>query len=1133
MKTKITPHHFIIDNFKWFLILLMLLSCLESIAQEFPTYFIVSSVAPTRVTLQSKVVITADPGTIPPSNRFTTLTCENIYKDSKATLDVDTGRTVVTITIAPYFNQANGINIPLDSDVGPNALKIIGKDVYIGSYAPENQVFLEYVLPTSRTLIDSSSNMVKITEIFTTFNGFWRSSEWKNNPTDPTKMPNTSHDLLGFTYNGVIYSTGVNDALLTTSVTPDEASTISYQTFKAYSTNGVSGNTTTDNYLAMADMIDGKLNQTVLSSSIENTSIYSVLIDGVNGLDLGTGVTNFSKTTNVSFYSGNGNVGAIEDEIPDLLLTQIAEPGGADVYYYSDHLGNVVGRPVSLLISNQKTNGSALLAEWSLDFYKMTSTTYDLSVPTSGVEITSRKRPLRMAAFKLNEFEINASNIGSVSNIKMAAGGGADLAFIAYNRAAFDIKTPVVKRAPISRFVCKLPSSSTINFNAEGAVDGGYSTTNPIPAGEVLKYRWFKNQTLISGATTNEYTIPFSPITSDELGTYKLEISNLRGAVILPVNFSEGGVPVVWNGATFDLPPAYIAAGVTVANADRNLIFSRTLPYNRPYDLEGCDCLVPAGSTVTIPVGNTLKLYNNIVVEGITNVLDENDLIIEEIPAGTFILEDGASLIQTKDVTVNENSGNIIVKRETKPGTIKKFDYVYWSSPVAGFNVNSIEGSRRYEWDVTVDNTNNGTAGTFGNWIAPLGLGIMTPGKGYIVRVPSSVPETPPVNYILNNTFEGVPNNGDYYVQIKTTPPGSSMNPVNQHWNLIGNPYPSAINPSKLLSDNIDVLSGVLQVWTHKNAISETPLRPFYQNFKLKYSDDYLTYNLTASTDKDFKGYIASGQGFMAQVEADPTNKYVKFTNAMRFGPTGESAYDNTQFYRGTGSSNTSSNESTEKQLIWLALTEESQMATVAVVGYVEGATNGKDKLYDANSGPGSMRLYSVLEDSDFLIQGRALPFEDSDKVSLGIEILKNGIYKIGIDHLKGSLMLNEDQGIYLEDTYNNVIHNLRNSPYSFTANAGDVKDRFVLRYTNKTPSVDDNQMSETFVYVKNEQLYVKASKNIESVVVYDLTGKKLMDYKLEGFADKFNSQFQFPKGAYLTVIKLENTGLITKKVMN
>ena len=209
-------------------------------------------------------------------------------------------------------------------------------------------------------------------------------------------------------------------------------------------------------------------------------------------------------------------------------------------------------------------------------------------------------------------------------------------------------------------------------------------------------------------------------------------------------------------------------------------------------------------------------------------------------------------------------------------------------------------------------------------------------------------------------------------------------------------------------------------------------------------------------------------------------------------------------------------------------------MATVAVVGYAEGATNEEDHLYDAISlGDVNFRMYSNLSDKKFVIQGRSLPFDNSDKVSLGVAVPKNGIYKIGIDHLKGSLMLNEDQGIYLEDTYANVIHDLRTAPYGFTATAGDVKDRFVLRYTNTTLSVEDNQISDTFVYVKNEQLYVKASKNIASVVVYDLTGKKLMDYKLDAHDNSFNTQFQFPKGIYLTEIKLENMGSVTKKVVN
>ena len=58
------------------------------------------------------------------------------------------------------------------------------------------------------------------------------------------------------------------------------------------------------------------------------------------------------------------------------------------------------------------------------------------------------------------------------------------------------------------------------------------------------------------------------------------------------------------------------------------------------------------------------------------------------------------------------NSGDINYKRIA---TIKKLDYVYWSSPVGGFNINNLNtllpSGPKYKWQPTIANTNGGIGG--------------------------------------------------------------------------------------------------------------------------------------------------------------------------------------------------------------------------------------------------------------------------------------------------------------------------------------------------------------------------------------------------------------------------------------
>lgn len=1088
MKTKITFRNCKIDVFRGVLVAGLLMISLKGFAQ------IVTSVSPTRVTTKTTITIQG--------TGFTPSTLVAFSGDSSFFMN----RVVVSSSeITIEVSRAN---------VAPSA--ILSGNLSVGGV--NTGIVITYVPPVYKAVSGGSANNVdankKITEIFTTHNGFWRSSSYS--PSNRGTWPDNSHDLLGFTYNGITYSTGVADHLLT-----DNGVIFTSQTFKAYSTNGVQGKTHSENYLAMGDMIDGTMTEgTVITSpAILGLTVYDVITDGVNGLDLGTGITNFNQKASVRFYSGNGQVGGVNDAIPDLLITQIADPGNSDIYYYADEDGNVMGNPIKLQIFASQTE----LSKWQLDLYNMFTENYDLATPSSRAFKANESRSIRMVAFKLDEFGIDGTSILDVNNLNMMAGGTADIAFLAYNRAAFEIKSPLLTRAPFSRFVCRIPldtdptPNSDVTFNATADIDGPSVSGDPK---EILTYKWTKYNTTELGTLPS---LTVSDVRSSDLATYKLRISNGYGSLVVPVTLSQGGTPAYWDGASWSLPPVYTAAGLDVLPRDRSLVFNAN--YSNPANLEGCDCIVLAGKDVIINGGSTLKLYNNIVVQPITNIPDEDgNPTTENIPAGTFTLKDNASLIQINDPSPTiKNEGDIIVERIAKG--LKKYDYVYWSSPVAGINIADLPGTVRYVWDVKYDNTHNNTSG---NWVKA--SGIMTAGKGYIVRVTNPSGADPEFNYFRTNNFEGIPNNGDYTIEVGKSLIGKLPPVGEENLNLIGNPYPSAISGREFVDVN-SRLDGFFKVWTHGTSVFDPGSSdPFYDDFKFNYSaSDYLVYNWTASTDPSYDGYIASGQSFFVRALSEGE---IKFTNAMRYDDT-ETAHDNTQFYRVPEGGKMEEGYD-EKQLIWLSLTNEAKMAIVSVVGYVDGATYGEDRLYDASlTSDGNFNLYSNLGDKRMVIQGRPLPFDTTDQVSLGIEVPKNGIYKIGIDHLKGSAMLNEDQGIYLEDTYNNVIHNLRSSPYSFTVTAGNVKDRFVLRYTDRQLSVDDHLLSDTFVYVKNEQLSVKASKMIESVIVYDLTGKKLMDYKLDGYSDRFNTPFQFPKGAYLTVIKLENTGSVTKKVMN
>src|SRR5690606_17754629 len=105
-------------------------------------------------------------------------------------------------------------------------------------------------------------------------------------------------------------------------------------------------------------------------TDIKDLTVLEAIIDGKNGLELGTGITNFNRDDEVQFFSGNGTVGAINDDgAPDLLITQIADAGASDLYYYMDEDSNVIGRPIRLQMNQNNPNQTPILSKWKMNLY--------------------------------------------------------------------------------------------------------------------------------------------------------------------------------------------------------------------------------------------------------------------------------------------------------------------------------------------------------------------------------------------------------------------------------------------------------------------------------------------------------------------------------------------------------------------------------------------------------------------------------------------------------------------------------------------------------------------------------------------------------------------------------------------
>jgi hypothetical protein len=261
-----------------------------------------------------------------------------------------------------------------------------------------------------------------VTEIITDFNGYWKSSA----STPNAIKPDNSHNLLAFRYNNILYSTGVNNDLLAVhgeSFQPGD--------FWSLPVSGLTGTVTGNTKVGLGALYDG-----VYGGASNPTPAWGIdryLTDGIKGLNIGTCIANLPVGT-MSFTIANIQPAAIGDGIPDILVTQIADPSGSfDRYEFTDANGVRVGNYKDIIFTNITPVGT-----WTADFYEANQNPLTL---TPG--FTQTDRPLRLWAADLSDLGITAANCSQVRNFRITLCGNSDVAFVAYSNTSINLQNPL------------------------------------------------------------------------------------------------------------------------------------------------------------------------------------------------------------------------------------------------------------------------------------------------------------------------------------------------------------------------------------------------------------------------------------------------------------------------------------------------------------------------------------------------------------------------------------------------------------------------------------------------------------------------------------------------------------------
>jgi hypothetical protein len=618
-------------------------------------------------------------------------------------------------------------------------------------------------------------------------------------------------------------------------------------------------------------------------------------------------------------------------------------------------------------------------------------------------------------------------------------------------------------------------------------INGTYSLAND-----------FKYNTTLASARL--FTIGASG--SLNLNGKKLSLDN-NGAVanILGGTFTANGA-----GSTVEFFGAP-AQAIPTTILYHNLILSggsKTIPAS----LSIANDLTVDGPTEAIAAGD-LVVNNNLTVGLLGSVtvsagknLTVNNALINNATAGAaaVVVESGANLIQGSATTVNSNTGNITVKRNSNG--LHRLDFSLWSSPVAGaqtladFSPLTSQSPNRF---FTFDSSGN-------QYVAAAFASPFASGTGYLIRMPNTDPTTnydagtAPLNFL--GVFAGKPNNGNF-----------SITTVATKYNALGNPYPSVIDADLFKASNPDI--NTLYFWRKTNN----------PNQGTSPTTSYASYNIASATatgvapaavgeptitpDK----YIQVGQGFLFET----AQTSVAFNNAMRVANNGNKFLKTKQI---------------ERSRIWLNLSNTSWPINQMALCYMDGALVGLDETDSKYINDSPVALTSNIESGEYIIQGRP-KFDATDVVALNFKTNAAGDYTIAIDRTDGVFAAGQD--VYLSDSKTGTETNLKTGSYTFAATAGIDNARFSLKYQKTlaidTQSFDDNSIS---VYATNGTLYVNSkSVAISNIIVFDVQGRLIAEQMNVKATSAVINNLRASNQVLIVKITAEDKSVITKKVVN
>jgi len=437
--------------------------------------------------------------------------------------------------------------------------------------------------------------------------------------------------------------------------------------------------------------------------------------------------------------------------------------------------------------------------------------------------------------------------------------------------------------------------------------------------------------------------------------------------------------------------------------------FTDNANWNAPY-VANASVIIPAGTPIATITTNTK--INNLIIksQGALTIQNGATLRIGDQLLIESSVNGNGSLINKGTIKVDASK---VAIRQVIPNASA---WYYLSSPVADFNFKA-------EQVKSFDNA----LGQYINLNATTNE--MT---GYMVQSSSDV------------TFTGALNSGEQTIPVNRTTNG-------QGWNLVGNPFTSAIDWDLIASDNKDNIQNAFWIWLNTN--------------------QYGTYN----------GEAGLGTNLDADASQIPSNHafWVNAKGAGSLTVDNSSQIHNSQSYL----------KSTQKAYPMVKLTGRSgsvkDETIIAAIPQASADVESFDseKLFGNNAN--ALELYSKANNTSLTIN--SLPtFGTETVIELGYKVQSTGNYQITLSQMVAET---SSQSVVLEDKLLGVRKTLTvGDSYSFSSDEANSSQRFALHILNGATATNEGSID---VYSQNHTICLMLN-NIQSgrYEVTDMTGR-------------------------------------------